>query len=293
MSAPNERNIKADESSAFFANNDASSYNTRYLKSIRNKDRFQELHFYQCSIELIDDLFPKQPQKGTLGPPAPYRASAVTLSQWRELEQEEQLSVLEKEEQGPGGEAKQDNDSGGALKRTENPGDVEQVPVSKLLKTENQGAIPDRWDPSLDDLNVDFCKGRSCGGINLDFLKVNHPSEEGKLPGFGALVGDAMQFKAQAYKTGQSWPFASDPSVIGAIVDQLSVENDKSITVLKWVFVQPVATSSEEAATNSNKLNSVQLHCVSCERDSLTTPCRSCKANVADILNMCGSRLAS
>jgi len=90
-------NQNVDENSAFYANNDASSYNARYLKSIRNKERFQELHFYQCDEELIDELIPKKPGKGALFPPPMYRQSASTLHQWRDLNEADQLLVIEQE----------------------------------------------------------------------------------------------------------------------------------------------------------------------------------------------------
>lgn len=281
MSAPNEQTQAVDENSAFFANNDASSYNTRYLKSIRNKDRFQELHFYQCSVELIDELFPKQAQKGTLDPPGAYRASAASLGQWRELSQEEQFAVLEKEKQEQGGPAKEENE----LKRGPDEGAQTSVPAPapKVLKTQAVLSIPDRWDPSSDDLDVEFCKDRTCRGISLGFLKTNYPIEESKLQGFGALVGDAIQFKAHAYKNSQSWPFASDPRIVGAIVDQQATE-----AVLKWVCVQ----IGEEPATNRNKLFSVQLHHVSCDRNAPTTLCINCKEHAIDVLNLCGERVA-
>jgi hypothetical protein len=289
MSAPIGQAPNVDESSAFFANNDASSYNTRYLKSIRNKERFQELHFYQCTVELIDELFPKQAGKGTLDPPAAYRASAVALAQWRELSAEEQFAVIEKETEAQGGETKQENE----LKR--DPSGVEGLasppPAPKVAKTDPAGvtlSIPDRWDPASDDLDVDFCKDRTCHGITLGFLKKNYPIEEGKMQGFGALIGDAIQNKAHAYKNGQSWPFAADPRVIGAIVDQVPAEGEKTIAVLKWICVH----LGEEPTTNRDKLFSVQLHHITCDRNSSTTPCQNCKDHAIGVLNLCGERVA-
>ena len=141
MSASSEQNQNADESSAFFANNDASSYNTRYLKSIRNKERFQELHFYQCAVDLLDELFPKQAEKGTLDPPASYRASAVTLGQWRDLDQEEQLAVLEKVKQAERDEPKNES-NGHDLKRDQSDGPpVIGAPATKIPKTEDQEEV--------------------------------------------------------------------------------------------------------------------------------------------------------
>lgn len=281
--------VTVDENSAFFANNDASSYNTRYLKSIRNKERFQELHFFQCNVELIDELFPKQAQKGTLDPPAPYRASAALLNQWRELSQEEQAAAVEKERQEQGGEAKVENE----LKRglVADAGLVNAAappPAAKIPKTSAGVTItvPERWDPAADDLDVDFCKDRSCRGLTLAFFKQNYPIEQSKLQAFGSLVGDAMHHKASAYKTDQCWPFASDPRVVGAIIDQAQGDAGKSVAVLKWVFVQ----NGDTPATNRDKLYSVQLHHARCDRNSPITPCIHCKEHAIDVLNLCSER---
>lgn len=287
MSASSGQNQNADESSAFFANNDASSYNTRYLKSIRNKERFQELHFYQCSVQLLDELFPKQAQKGTLNPPASYRASAVTLGQWRELDEHEQTAVLQKEKQAQGGDANKEN-GGGDLKRAPNEGEeISSAPATKVVKTEEQSKvnvdIPGKWNPSSIDLDANFCKDRTCRGITLDLLKSSYPTEEAKLSGFGVLVADAMQFKAQAYNSGQSWPFASDPGVAGALVEESQADNNKSMVALKWVCVV-------EVSTNRNKLHSVRLHHFSCDRESQASPCQNCRAHLLDVLTLCGER---
>ena len=99
MSANGEEKHNGDESSAFYANNDASSYNSRYLKSIRNKERFQELHFFAAPTDLIDELFPKQAGKGSLNPISSFRASAATLNEWRDLDEADQLIAIEKEKE--------------------------------------------------------------------------------------------------------------------------------------------------------------------------------------------------
>lgn len=283
------RNLNADESSAFFANNDASSYNTRYLKSIRNKERFQELHFYHCNIGLIDDLFPKQALKGTLDPPVASRASAVALNQWRELTQEEQLSVLQKEKQAEEQSRKEEAASSELKRSLEAQGEQATVAPSqpKVAKTE-EGAtsILDRWTIASTELDVDFSKDRTCDGISLDFLRKSYPTEGAKIEGFASLVGDAMQYRAHTYKNGHSWPFALDPRVLGAIVEQqLSADSATTVVQLKWVC----KSADVGTGTNSNKLEFVNFHHPTCISNSPSILCENCKANCIDLVSLCGA----
>lgn len=297
------------EDSAFFANNDASSYNTRYIKSIRNKERFQELHFYRCSVDLIDELFPRVSGKGTYDPPAAYRASAVALVEWRELDQAEQLRVIsaekhEGEVEGP--TAKYELAAEEQPKRSLGTQDVNtsvEGPASKVQKIEQPAAeeqpaveeqpkrsldFPDQWDIAALGTDIDFCGDRICRGITLNFLKQAFPGEHSKLAGFGSVAGEAMKYKALCYTGGHSWPFASDPTIAGAIVEQLSAENGTVIIFLKWICVIHAETSEGEASNNSNKLDSVHFHHPSCDRSSANVLCENCKLGGKGLVQLCG-----
>lgn len=292
MSANYVRNHNTDETSAFFANNDASSYNTRYLKSIRNKERFQELHFYNCSVDLIDELFPKQNQKGTLDPPPSYRASAVALGQWRELDHQEQARVIEKEGSKQDGPTKEQV-VGGVLGQkhtvSEDGERSSSAPPTKVAKTEgNPSDIPDRWDPVSPGIDLDFLKDRICRGMNLTYLRKNFHGADSKLGSFSLVVGDAMNYKKEVYKNGRNWPFAMDPRIAGAIIEAVPpADVNGNLVQLKWICVQLPNATGGEASANSTKLDSIHFHHASCDRSSTSFLCENCRVCGLDLLNLC------
>ncbi|CAB9518176.1 expressed unknown protein [Seminavis robusta] len=305
MSAKRTSNlINADESSAFYANNDAASYNTRYLRSIRNKERFQELHFYRCTVELIDELFPKRAGKGTLDPTETYRASASTIAEWRDLEQEEQMAWIEKERELKAQAGSDSHDSVAALPESAPPESAElkrsmeeqpmvPVPVAKIARQEEPIVVnavnlevPYSWDPYAYEVNTEFLLDRTCRGITLDFLKQAFLNEDAKLRGFSIVVGDAMNYKAQTYANNQSWPFASDPRVVGAIVEQMTTDNTKTIIVLKWICVIMAASG---VTTNGNKMDSIHFHHPLCDRASTQIICEKCKLHGIHFIHLCSA----
>jgi hypothetical protein len=317
--------FSADElASAFFRNNDASSYNMRYLKSIRNKERFQELHWFQCSVDLLNELFPHKPGKGTLDPPPTYRQSAVTLAEWRNLDEAKQKALVDKEE----GERKERGEQvtpmvpnsnaetvagNPELKRnvdaaTDNQS-IAPAPAAKMPRADpastvtssassNAAADPNpdssldisySWDPFQMEMNTDFLAGRTCQGLTFDFLEENFPDEEAKLRGFSIVAGDAMNYKAQVYSNNQSWPFASDPRVVGAIVEQMTTENAKVFIALKWICVI-LPEGKNVTIMNSNKMDAIHFYHPLCDRSAAAGwMCQKCKAHAIPLLNLCGA----
>lgn len=286
MSAKDHETHNADETSAFYANNDASSYNSRYLKSIRNKDRFQELHFFAASTDLIDELFPKQPNKGSLDPINAFRASAATLNQWRDLNEADQLLAIQKEKEKSstaidGVEPSLKISTPNAVCATEPKAVVVAAPAAKIARTEEKVSETVIAAP-LGDEGVDFRKGRVCKGITLKMLKAAFPNDLALDPGFKSLVGNAMQHKASIYATGGSWPYASDPGIVGSLFQDVGGK----IEVL-WVCAQNAEAADGATITSKSKLDGIHFHHFSCLRASTTVPCSNCSLNLNGLVELC------
>ena len=289
MSAQGEGNHNIDQSSAFYANNDASSYNSRYLKSIRNKERFQELHFYAASTDVIDALFPKQPNKGSLDPISSYRASAATLNQWRDLDEADQLLAIQKEKEkalaGNGGVdtdtafklTSRDIGSSGQTTATA----VLAAPPAKIARTGEKVNETGDVDSSSDEC-VDFRKGRVCKGITLKMLKTSFPNDLTLDPGFTSLVRCAMQHKVNVYARGENWPYASDPGIVGCLFQEVAAELE-----LLWICAQNAEAADGTPITSKSKLDGIHFHHSSCLRYSATSPCDNCNLNFNALVALC------
>lgn len=134
MLATSGERHNGDTTSAFYANNDAGSYNTRYLKSIRNKERFQELHFYAAPRDKIDELFPKQPGKGSLDTTRAFRSSAVNLKEWRNMLELDQMLAIE----ATGDEGLDENGGHDVVAEQTAEVTVAPPPAAKIAKTEDK-----------------------------------------------------------------------------------------------------------------------------------------------------------
>jgi len=288
------RNI--DESSPFYANNDASSYNSRYLKSIRNKPRYQELHFYAAPVDLIDELFPKKPGMGGLHPPRSYRASAAALTQWRNMYESDQLIALEKESKEeitngtkgvPGNVAQLPSVNLSSQQQAVNGEsldlDAVAVPVTKMARTDDTVGA---WFPSDKSLNVDFCKDRACKGITLKLLRDTYPNDLSLISGFAILAGESMQYKANVYARGLGWPYACDPGIVGCLVHETSTSLP---TELRWICIQTnvAPTDNSIEIVNDSKLDGIHFHHAACVRNSATLLCSSCSANLNPLVELC------
>lgn len=282
MSAQGEGIHNADQSSAFYANNDASSYNSRYLKSIRNKDRFQELHFYAASTDVIDALFPKQPKKGSMDPIRSYRASAATLNQWRDLDEADQLLAIQKEKE----KALADNRGADTAPKLASrdigiSGQTTATPPAKIARTGEKASDTEHAVSSSDE-SVDFRKGRVCKGITLKMLKTSFPNDLGLDPGFSSLVGNAMQHKANVYARGENWPYASDPGIAGCLFQEVAAELE-----LLWICVQNAEAADGSTITSKSKLDGIHFFHRSCVRYSATVPCDNCNLNLNALVDLC------
>ena len=287
MSTESQENHNADKSSAFYANNDASSYNSRYLKSIRNKERFQELHFFAAATELLDELFPKQPNKGSLDPTYDFRASAVTLKQWRELDEADQLLAIQKEKEkslvGNGGvEPSSRIASQDALVSSGEPAVAGVAPpAAKVARTGEKVGETGNTAASADE-SINFCKGRVCQGLSLSMLKASFPNDLALEPGFKSLVGNAMQHKANIYATGGNWPYASEPGIAGCLYQEVGGELD-----LLWICSQVSVADDGTPINSKSKLDGIHFHHFSCLPNSATVPCNNCSLNLNLLVDLC------
>lgn len=172
---------------------DASLLSESELLEVSQKDpqRFEKLSFVNCSIKVIDRVFPKQRAKNGYGqndPPDDYKTWAKTLCEWRALSGRQQKAHL----------------SG-----TTALSDHTQV-TRKRIRVESDERMT---APAI---------GPSCLGISLDWiLDLWHMDRKEPIAkGFCRLIGDADHCKFKAHSQGHMWPL--DREFHGALVDHKS-----------------------------------------------------------------------
>jgi HAMP domain-containing protein len=74
--------------------NDASKLTIEQLEKM-NALEFNRLHFSNCELSVLDEVFKKRGKYGDLDPPAEYRETAKTMRAWRQLGMRQQRSKID------------------------------------------------------------------------------------------------------------------------------------------------------------------------------------------------------